>query len=136
MVINMKTLQISISPPITEWCTNCSYAKHYSFASMRIKCPECGMNSVKKGPKLHKAFYIDMIATNGLYQYTIGNLPFENSHIIVTKKENHECDCPFDTLKELILDDSIKKKILFENFIKFIHLTCLHYIHYHCMTLL
>lgn len=47
----MEPIQITLNPPITEHCRNCGYEASRSFYSMRVKCPKCGSEKMKKGDR-------------------------------------------------------------------------------------
>lgn len=130
---NMENLNISIIPPITEWCRDCDYAAHKSFYAFSAKCPKCQSSSVGHGPKLNKVVNVwvskgsyGIKLSGGLadeqYCYTFSNTPLEKQGFSILSDNEYDTDSVFDLMIELSSDNSISptNKILINSFIKYI----------------
>ena len=107
---NMKTLNITIEPPITEHCRKCDFEEAYSFGSMRCQCPKCGESSMSRGARPKEQKPIRVMESQGSYDiahpsdvqwnYTFYNLP-EEKRCSFTVNDELENDDPIDMLIEL-----------------------------------
>ena len=125
----MENLNISIKPPITEWCRDCDYAAHRSFHSFLAKCPKCKSSSIGNGPKLNKV--VNAWVSKGSYGiklggglsdeqycYTFINMPLEKTSFSILSDNEYDTDNVFDLLIELSYDSSVspRSKVLINSF--------------------
>ncbi len=54
----MEDLTLTITAPITEWCSDCNYQASKSLISYSGKCPECGSNHIYSHVKKEKVFSV------------------------------------------------------------------------------
>jgi len=108
-----KPITITLSPPVTEHCSECDYEDSYSFGSYHCNCPKCGAENkiVHSARKVnlppvrvwkHEGSYDFSHPSDKQYNYSFHNLEKGLSRdYTVNTEHDFDTDDPLECAREL-----------------------------------